>query len=346
MKRLAPIALAAISALSVFGLSPLEREVKTLYEDTVFRGAQPESLIGRINVIPSDSVINFSDSIRYAYHYMQAAVMDFEGVNNAEKMVHIDSALQLREKSIGIKDSEYLELLWVKGVDTQETDKTKAMRIFQKGTVVGQSFIEENIPLADVWYGRLLTELGQLYSERGYIDQAISLYREGFQLTSRNFVIDDASSWLPLFQLECLYYNQGEFDKAFAVCEEILKFLSAHGAQQTQHYADVLSFKDNASVGIASKSNEEGVTFLLDGDGTSALTPLMKAKSIYESLNLQNTVPYAITLHNIGRAQMLCNNFKEAKSYLVQSRDLQQNLEGKVLERTQQYLDEVSAAMK
>lgn len=346
MKRPTLILLATITSASMFGLSPLEREVKTIYEDAVFRGVQPESLIDRVNAIPTDSIENFTDSIRYSYHYMKAGVMDIQGINNEEKIAHIDAALQLREKSIGIKDSEYLELIWAKGSDIQEKDPAQAMRMYQKGVVVGQSMIAENLPAVDYWYGKLLDELGSLYEDRGYTQQAISLYREGFQLTSRNYSEDDASSWLPLYRLEYLYYKQGQYEEAVSVCDEILGYLESHQAQQTKHYADVINVKNDVMAGMAVKLNDNGVQYLLSGDGESALPLLNKAKGIFESLKLESTPVYATTLHNIGRANMLCENYPEAKSYLEQAKALQIKVEGQVFERTQQYLDEVNASIK
>ena len=91
-----------------------------------------------LKLLSGDLVNSQSDSIQYLYHYCLATLNNLED-NVVASLDHIDMALQLREKSVGIKDAEYLELLCTKADILEELEPTKAMSIYQKAYVVGQS---------------------------------------------------------------------------------------------------------------------------------------------------------------------------------------------------------------
>ena len=197
-----------------------------------------------LKLLSGDLVNSQSDSIQYLYHYCLAALYDLED-NEVESLHHIDIALQLREKSIGIKDAEYLELLCSKADILKELEPTKAMKIYQKAYVVGQSLLRSKDDVIIYWYGQCLWNLGDMYIKRNYVQQVISLYKDAFQLTSKYFDVPSISILCiaPLQQLEDFYYSRKEYDKAVSICDDLLSFLTQHDAQTTEHYARMLCFK-------------------------------------------------------------------------------------------------------
>ena len=246
MKRYLIFLFGIFIAYSGFAQSSTERDIISVYQDGVYHGNFTEDNFNIIKNIDEESLVNATDSVRYYYHYLRAAIIDMEDGDVNEKLRHIDLALKLRENSLGIQDSEYLELLWAKGSDLAKTNPTRAMAALQRGVVVGKNMLEKRLPSCAIWYGRLLQELGDLYVKRNYIDQAISLYKEGFPLTSQFFERDDATSWSPMLSLDNLFYNLGRFSEAADACDEIIKHLQANNAQDSYHYAIALEFKGNA----------------------------------------------------------------------------------------------------
>ena len=54
-----------------------------------------------------------------------------------------------------------------------------------------------------------------------------------------------------------------------------------------------------------------------------------------------NEILLSTLYHNLGRCEMLLNNYKAAKNALLKSKALQIKIEGKVSEKTQEYLNEI-----
>lgn len=196
--------------------------------------------------IPNDSIVLQSDSIKYLYHYCLAgALINVDG-DTIELMKHIEAALYLRESSIGIQNSEYLELLWAKGSELETRSPLQAIRALQKGVVVGMDLQRKGDWKSKYWYGKIISYLGDCYVKRNYITQAISLFRESFSITSEFYEEGDESSWLPLLQLEQLYYEKGDYNQSVSVCDEIIEYLKKHNGQNTEQYAMALRLKANA----------------------------------------------------------------------------------------------------
>ena len=61
----------------------------------------------------------------------------------------------------------------------------------------------------------------------------------------------------------------------------------------------------------------------------------------YKKIKHDNEILLSTLYHNLGRCEMLLNNYKAAKNALLKSKALQIKIEGKVSEKTQEYLNEI-----
>lgn len=89
--------------------------------------------------------------------------------------------------------------------------------------------------------------------------------------------------------------------------------------------------------------NGLGVHLLKTGQQDKAVSYFRESSKIYSDLNMLESMEYATTLHNLGRAYMLQKKYKHAKSYLEQAKALQIQLMGAPVERTEQYLTEITS---
>lgn len=94
---------------------------------------------------------------------------------------------------------------------------------------------------------------------------------------------------------------------------------------------------------IADTHNKLGVVELLDSNPVQAHTYLDLSWAFFKTTVGENTTEHIYYLHNKGRAYMLQGKTKEAIKYLAQSKAIQLSLNGEVMERTQQYLNELGA---
>lgn len=195
-----------------------------------------------LKLLSRDLVNSQNDSIQYLYHYCLATLNNLED-NVVASLDHIDMALQLREKSVGIKDAQYIELLCLKANLLKESEPTKAIRAYQKAYVVAQGLLQTNNDAITFWFEQCLSGLGELYIQRDYIQQGIAFYRAAFNITSSYYDIENILSYKPLLDLEQFYYQRKEYDASASVCDELLSFFIQRNAHNTIHFAQILHFK-------------------------------------------------------------------------------------------------------
>jgi hypothetical protein len=73
---------------------------------------------------------------------------------------------------------------------------------------------------------------------------------------------------------------------------------------------------------------------------------LTKAENILLPIYGHQSQEYATILHNKGRLAQLVGNLDNAKQYLEEAIKIQVELDGKAMDRTLQYLDEVNHSIK
>lgn len=238
--------LSLISIISYAEERDISSRIKQAYQ--LAWGDQENEARLLISGITESDIVNLSDSTRYMFYYTNAGVYYSNNENQSILFDYLNKAIKIRESSIGVQDAEYLELLWGKGSMLEDTDPAGAMKAYHRGIVIGEGMVNKGNYAINHWFGRILDSLGELYYKRGYINQAISLYREGFTLLKENYEIDNPSgASSPLVGLYTLFYNEKRFDEAIGVCNELLQFLSEHNSKPSNIYAQILNLKGHAS---------------------------------------------------------------------------------------------------
>lgn len=92
--------------------------------------------------------------------------------------------------------------------------------------------------------------------------------------------------------------------------------------------------------------NKLGIAYMNSKNYDECHKAFDKAEKIFIAIYTKTSSEYAIILHNKGRLAQLEGNLDEAKSLLTEAKELQISVNGKSLDRTEQYLDEVEHAIK
>lgn len=196
--------------------------------------------------ISEEDILAEDDSTKYLFYYCKLSTSSPEEPISELISQYIDKAITLRETSIGIYSSEYLELLWVKG-DYYELrgDVEQAIRTYEKGIVTGQSLLSSGDMASRYWFGTIMTDLGRLYEQKGYERELIALYNNSFNLLADYYDEDEVSTLVPLTSLGTYYYMQGKYEEALETYNRQLEFITANGGQGTRGHTDCLYFKAN-----------------------------------------------------------------------------------------------------
>lgn len=206
--------------------------------------------------LSEEDVLKESDSVKYLFYYCQVAWMIETEQNSDLNSEYIDKAITLREKSIGILSSQYLELLWCKAINIEEKDTEEAISICQKALVTGESLVRKEDEAAIYWYGSIVEELASLYEQKGYESQLVSLYNLSFDLLSDYYYDEDKAIALsPLILLETYYFNHNRLDEANETTERLIDFLYEKGDTGSAYYAQALYAKGNV-LGKCKQVNE------------------------------------------------------------------------------------------
>lgn len=139
--------------------------------------------------------------------------------------------------------------------------------------------------------------------------------------------------WFILMNLSDYYNRVKELDKA----ERFLK--------------EQLSWLDSKKIPADSEErgwiyNKLGIAYLNSKLYKEGRNMLIKAEKILLPIYGNQSQEYATILHNKGRLAQLEGKFDEAKQYLEEAVKIQIGLEGKAMDRTIQYLDEVNHSIK
>jgi tetratricopeptide (TPR) repeat protein len=92
--------------------------------------------------------------------------------------------------------------------------------------------------------------------------------------------------------------------------------------------------------------NQLGIAYLNGELYKEATDMLTKAENILLPIYGHQSQEYATILHNKGRLAQLVGNLDNAKQYLEEAVKIQVELDGKAMDRTLQYLDEVNHSIK
>ena len=194
-----------------------------------------------LNTISEKDVMNESDSTQYFYHYIIGGIYANRG-NEDLKIVHAKKAIAIREKSVGILDPEYIELLWGLGSYYEKSNIDLAISYYQKAIVVGQTilnyktFSSNKTAFMLNTYGIILGDLARIYEKKMWDVRVIQLYETAFQIKSQFYEKGDASCYVDLYNLATYYCNKKEYDKAMEAMQKVVNYLISNGELATNAY--------------------------------------------------------------------------------------------------------------
>ena len=237
MRKYLPIFLLFLSITANAQESFVASRLREAYRLAWADSSNFDNLKSAISGITENDILFESDSTKYFFYYISAAIFNEEG--DAElRDRYIDQAIALRERSVGVLSSEYIELLWNKSYNLVESGREdEAMRLCQKGLVMGHEIVNTNDLAVKHWYGSLIGLLGDLYVDKGWHNQVISLYNESFVLLQELYDEDDPTSWIPLLSLYMYYYEKGMYEEAYQTNERIGEHIKANGGERSRYYA-------------------------------------------------------------------------------------------------------------
>lgn len=113
--------------------------------------------------------------------------------------------------------------------------------------------------------------------------------------------------------------------------------------QQREHL--LLPKYGNKSVVYYKHCTNRGIALMYTDDYEEALDVFSKTAAGIKSTVGENSLDYAISIHNIGRCYMLKGNKKKALDYLQRSADLQIESSGIIDEKTSLYINQLQAEL-
>ena len=115
--------------------------------------------------------------------------------------------------------------------------------------------------------------------------------------------------------------------------------------KEQQKWLDAHGFSSN-DVEYGWIYNKMGILYINSGRYEESGKMLMMAEEIILKVYSRESLEYATILHNKGRLAQLQGNYGEAKKILDEAQRLQMALDGKLNEKTEQYLNEVEHAIQ
>lgn len=270
-------------------------------------GSDFETAENLLSGIAKSDIVNESDATKYLFYYCNAGLMDMKEVQSEAKTDYIRKAISLREQSLGIHDSEYIELLCALATELEESDPDAAIPLYERAMVVGMYpfYLKTDDDAAKQAFGRAMWNLAHLYEVKGYEDQLISLYRESFDLLSADYKADDATSYIGLYSLASYYGQHNRYDEAISTINEVLAYIEANEGRNCSGYINALYLQasfygQKGDLQQAISQYEENIQLIcntfgrydenLDSNYGNLFATLLEAHQIDKAHNLLETI--------------------------------------------------------
>jgi hypothetical protein len=237
-------------------------------------GSDFETAENLLSGIMESDVAEQSDTTKYIFYYCNAGLMDIKEVQSEAKADYIRKAISLREQSLGIHDSEYIDLLCALATELEDEAPDAAIPLYERAMVVGMYpfYLKTDDYAAKQVFGKAMWNLARIYEIKGYEDQLISLYRESFDLLSPNYKSDDASSYIDLYALASYYGKQNNYTDAINTIKEVLAYIETHEGHNNSNYIRTLPmlasfYTHNGDLQQAISQYEENIQLIYDTFG-------------------------------------------------------------------------------
>lgn len=185
----------------------------------------------------------------------------------------------------------------------------------------------------DYKWGLTSLQLANLFIRVERYDDANTICKEIYKMSSK--LNDDPENlhWFVLMNIADYYILKKDLRGAETYLEEQLSWLDSH------------NFATNAEE-RGWVYNKLGVAYIDGTNYEAANKMLLKAEKILLSIYKKESVEYATILHNRGRLAQLQDKLDEAKEMLTEAARIQKTIDGRINNRTIQYLNEVEEAIK
>ena len=220
--------------------SQLKAFHEAVWNQDNFNLSSVESYLSKITELEIEKC---SDSTKYYYHYFKAGIFGNREQVELERE-HLQKAITLREKSIGILDPEYIELLSELGSISEKSNVDKAISYYQKSIVIGQTILyNKEIPPYNTSYmqntfGMILSNLARMYENKKWYDKLPKLYEFAFSFRSRFYDVDDPTCFVDLYLLARYYKKQNKYDKVVETYQRVVNYLNNNGGYGTNSYVN------------------------------------------------------------------------------------------------------------
>ena len=242
-----------------------------------------------------------NDSVRYLYHYCYAAGLEMIDGDRALKIQHIHKALQIRETTMGIFSSEYIELLWALGQEWENSNIDQAIATYESALIKGQYLYiqDKNDPTVRHWYGQCLMSLAHCYEVKQYHAQVVQAYWAAFSLQKDSYKEDDANAYMPMYLLSSYYSEQcHDYENSISVMAVTMQYIKEHEGENNKRYAECL-YHIAANLGKQNKIDQ-------------AIESYKKAISILRICNLDYDEDMLLNYRNLFLSYIKLGNIDEA----------------------------------
>ena len=181
---------------------------------------------------------NQSDTTRYLYNICKGfTLFQEDNYNNALK--YFLTAKTIREESLGIVDSEYLELVrTIANCEKYVGNADRAVNYLQEIKAMGDFFSKFEI------YGKILGDLTDLYIQKGQYADVEQLLKQAHEIVSKFRGDGDYESYQYQVELALFLSQKGEYEKSNQLIDEIISKLEKQDNEvNNQEYHIVLLLK-------------------------------------------------------------------------------------------------------
>ena len=196
--------------------------------------------------ITTAEITQLADSSLFNYHYLGAYInselMSDNEKNYEKALSHFLEAKRLCETSIGVHSGDYMEIMRGLGDTYIELGQCEeAVNIYQEG-IVKSMYMRE---AASHDFGNLIIGLQECYELLGWFDEVPSHLKDAWIFWKKDFEPFETNNYYPLWCLMQFYRRYGMNDKALAVCNRIIEFISEQVGTKHPEMAEALWWKGN-----------------------------------------------------------------------------------------------------
>lgn len=231
------------------------------------------------------------DSVLFKYHYL-GGYINSELPNHDKAIKHLLEAKTLCETKLGTHTIPYMEIM--KGLGDEYTELgeyEKALETYQEAIVKSMVICD----YAGQAFGNLITAVADCYERLGWFNEIPKHFVDAWSFWDKDHLPLETYSYYPLWCLEQFYSRYGIYDKAIAVSDKILEFITSKGGDNHPELCQDLYMRGN---------------ILRDaGRGLDAINAYEKAIAIFQSNGMIESELLGMILGNLACTYLENNDY-------------------------------------